>query len=381
MKRLLLLPALLLGSASFADTAKYEISPMIGYNFAEGNIGMKNDGYLMGGLEIQANSPDSKLSPELSLYYTHDADYDSVAKDTDILRLSFNGVYTFDAVGSLVPFAKAGVGYENVNNETAENQDGFFADAGAGVKIPLSDSFSFKAEAIYLAKITNAQNSTVDNNLMTLVGFTYSFGAMKQKAAPKEAVVEEEVVEEVVVPVVVVPVEKDSDGDGIYDKLDKCPNTPEGSTVGVDGCPVVLDADHDSVLNENDLCPNTPVGEKVDKNGCPMIANLHITFANNSAEVPADADALLSKYAKFLKTNKNYSAKIVGYTDNRGSKEYNQKLSQKRAEAVMNALIAKGVDPKQLSAVGMGVLNPVATNDTAEGRATNRRIEAELSYK
>jgi OOP family OmpA-OmpF porin len=216
---------------------------------------------------------------------------------------------------------------------------------------------------------------------MALVGFTYSFGAMAPKAAPKEAVVEEVVEEEVVVPVVVVPVEKDSDGDGVYDKLDKCPNTPADTTVSADGCPVVLDSDHDGVLNENDLCPKTPMGVKVDKNGCPVTINLHITFANNSAVVPASADANLDKYAKFLTTNTNYSAKIVGYTDSKGSASYNQKLSEKRAKAVMNALIAKGVNPKQLSAVGMGKLNPVASNDTAAGRAQNRRIEAELSYK
>jgi OOP family OmpA-OmpF porin len=381
MKRLLLLPALLLGTASFAANAKYEISPMIGYNLAEGNIGLKNDGYYMGGLEIQANSLKSKLSPEFSVYYTHNADYDNSSKDTDILRLAFNGVYTFDAMKSVIPFAKAGAGYETVNNETAANQDGFFLDAGAGLKVPLSESFAFKAEAIYVAKIANTHNSHTDNNLMGLVGFTYSFGALQQKAAPKKVVIpKKKVVEEVVEKeVIIVPVEIDSDKDGVFDKVDKCPNTPLNTKVDANGCPV--DNDQDGVLNDNDLCPKTPLGEKVDKNGCPLTINLHITFANNSAVVPANASANLDKYAKFLKINKNYSAKIVGYTDSRGSDNYNQKLSEKRAQAVMNDLIAKGVNPKQLSAVGMGKLNPIATNKTAEGRAKNRRIEAELSYK
>ncbi|MEO1937580.1 MAG: OmpA family protein, partial [Sulfurimonas sp.] len=84
-------------------------------------------------------------------------------------------------------------------------------------------------------------------------------------------------------------------------------------------------------------------------------------------------------YAAFLKRNTNYSAKIVGYTDNVGSEAYNQKLSERRAKAVMNALIERGVDAKQLSAIGMGELNPVASNDTAEGRAQNRRIEAQMT--
>jgi OOP family OmpA-OmpF porin len=382
MKRLLLLPALLLGSATFADDMqhKYEISPMIGYNLSEGNIGMKSDGYYMGGLEIQANSADSRWSPELSAYYTRDADYDNSIGETDILRVAFNGVYTFDAMDAVVPFAKIGAGYETVTSETANNQDGFFADAGAGVKIPFSDSFAFKAEAIYLAKISNSHNQNADNNLLALVGLTYSFGAME----PKQAPVEEAVVAEVVVaaPVIVAVVaEKDSDGDGIYDALDKCPNTPAGSTVGIDGCPITMDDDQDGVTNDKDLCPNTPIGQKVDSNGCPISVNLHINFANDSAEVPSDANPLLEKYADFLKRNTTYSAKIIGYTDNRGSAAYNKKLSQRRAKAVMNALIQRGVSPDQLSAIGMGELNPVASNETAEGRAQNRRIEAELSFK
>jgi len=374
MKRLLLLPALLLGSASFAADAKYEISPMIGYNLSEGNIGMDSDGYYMGGLELQVNSADSKLSPELSVYYTHDADYENSSKDTDILRLAFNGVYTFDALNSVVPFAKLGAGYETVNNEIASNQDGFFADAGAGVKVPFSDSFAFKAEAIYLAKIGSSHNQTADNNLMALVGLTYSFGAVEQKAAPVVAAV-------VAAPVVVAAiVEVDSDGDGVYDKLDQCADTPVGSTVGADGCPIALDDDHDGVLNADDLCPNTPAGQTVMKNGCPATIDLGINFENDSAEILPSANEKLDKYAAFLKQNRNYAAKIVGYTDNVGSASYNKKLSQKRANAVMKALVQRGVNPEQLSAaIGMGELNPVASNATAEGRAQNRRIEAELT--
>jgi len=373
MKRLLLLPALLLGSASFAADAKYEISPMIGYNLSEGNIGMDSDGYYMGGLELQVNSADSKLSPELSVYYTHDADYENSSKDTDILRLAFNGVYTFDALNSVVPFAKLGAGYETVNNEIASNQDGFFADAGAGVKVPFSDSFAFKAEAIYLAKIGSSHNQTADNNLMALVGLTYSFGAVEQKAAPVVAAV-------VAAPVVVAAiVEVDSDGDGVYDKLDQCADTPAGSTVGADGCPIALDDDHDGVLNADDLCPNTPAGQTVMKNGCPATVDLGINFENDSAEILPSANEKLDKYAAFLKQNRNYAAKIVGYTDNVGSASYNKKLSQKRANAVMKALVQRGVNPEQLSAIGMGELNPVASNATAEGRAQNRRIEAELT--
>jgi OOP family OmpA-OmpF porin len=379
----LLLSALLLGSATFASDTFYknEISALAGYNMAEGNVGLKDDGYVVGGLELQFNKPDSKISPEISVLYMSGVDYDkntAPGADTSITRVLLNGVYSFDAVDAqlpIVPFVKAGAGYEFVGNEIENyNEDGFVVDAGAGLKFKITDRWAAKAEAIYLAKIDNIHNTPADNNLIGLVGITYSFGEVAPEPAPAP---KEEIVEEVVVAAVVV--EKDTDGDGVVDSMDKCPETPAGTLVNATGCPVVLDDDKDGVENAKDLCPNTPMGEKVDSNGCPLVINLHINFANDSAEIPASANDLLDKYADFLKRNTNYSAKIVGYTDSVGSASYNQKLSERRAKAVMNALIERGVDPKQLSAIGMGELNPVASNDTPEGRAQNRRIEAEMT--
>ncbi len=376
----LLLSALLLGSATFASDTFYknEISALAGYNMAEGNVGLDDDGYAVGSVELQFNKPDSKISPELSVLYMSGVDYDkkiAPGTDTSITRVLLNGVYTFDAVEAqlpIVPFVKAGAGYEFVGNEIENyNEDGFVVDAGAGLKFKITDRWAAKAEAIYLAKIDNIHNTPADNNLIGLVGLTYSFGEVK-KAAPVVAVA-------AATAAVVAVVEKDTDGDGVVDSMDKCPDTPAGTLVNAEGCPVVLDDDNDGVENAKDLCPNTPAGEKVDTNGCPLVVNLHINFANDSAEIPASANDLLDKYAAFLKRNTNYSAKIVGYTDNVGSEAYNQKLSEKRAKAVMNALIERGVDAKQLSAIGMGELNPVASNDTAEGRAQNRRIEAQMT--
>ncbi len=381
MKRLLLLPALLLGTASFADNGNYEISPMIGYNLAEGNVGIKGDDHYLGGLELQYNYKDSKISPEISVLYSPNVDYDGNVGDTSITRTLLNGVYSFDKIGKITPFAKAGLGYEFVSSErdtlTIHSKDGLVLDAGAGLKVPFAPSWAFKAEALYLAKVSSAHNNA-DNNLIAMVGLTYSFGAAPQEA-PKEVVVVEKK-EVVVAPVVVAVVaEKDSDGDGVYDKLDKCPNTPANSTVGADGCPVPMDDDHDGVLNAQDICPNTPAGETVNSDGCPATVDLQINFENNSAAILASSNERLDKYADFLKKHANYSAKIIGYTDSRGSASYNKKLSLKRAKAVVAALVQRGVNPSQLTAVGMGEANPVADNATAEGRAQNRRIEAELT--
>lgn len=362
----------MLGTLCVANETNFELSPMIGYNVAEGNIGIKDDDHFLGALELQYNSKKSKISPELSVLYSPNVDYDGHG-DTSITRTLLNGVYSFDKIAKVTPFVKAGLGYEFVSSEvTNYNEDGVVVDAGAGVKIPFAPSWAFKAEAIYLAKVSSAHNSNADNNLITMVGLTYSFGAKTKKEVAEEKPVVETIEQEIIIV-------KDSDGDGIYDELDKCPNTPADSTVNINGCRINLDDDHDGVLNSKDACPNTPAGEAVNIDGCPVTVTLHINFANNSAKINDISNKELDKYADFLTTYKNYSAKIVGYTDSRASASYNKKLSQRRAQAVVKALIERGVNASQLKAVGMGEANPVANNATAKGRAQNRRIEAELT--
>ena len=411
MKKLLILP-LLLSTLTLASDYKYELSPMIGYNIAEGNLGMKDDGYFAGGVELQFNYEDSKISPEFSIYYSPQVDY-SVSGKTDVLRGAFNGVYTFEKYNSITPFAKAGLGIESLSTNRYANEDALFVDMGAGAKVPFTENLALKFEAIYMAKISSSHAGNADSNLLTLVGLTYSFGAKVEAPLKVEEEIQAVVIiketpveeEEVVVAVVILDDDKDgiensndkclqtplgvkvdaegcaipqdSDNDGVVDSLDKCPSTEAGVEVDANGC--AIDLDKDGVLNENDICPNTPLGEAVNSDGCPKSIDLHINFENNSYKVKAESMANIDAYAEFLKKYTNYSAKIVGYTDSRGSASYNQKLSQKRADEVARLLIQKGVDASRVEAIGRGEANPVADNATAEGRAKNRRIEAELT--
>ncbi|MGH6797951.1 MAG: OmpA family protein, partial [Roseiarcus sp.] len=101
-----------------------------------------------------------------------------------------------------------------------------------------------------------------------------------------------------------------------------------------------------------------------------------VNFASNSAEVPESMAPFLKSAAADLKQLKaGHVLEIAGYTDNTGDAALNQALSQKRAEAVREALIRYGADPDMLVAKGYGEADPVASNDTAEGRLKNRRIE------
>jgi len=392
MKKRVILSLLLAGTLVGANDYKYEISPMIGYNLSEGNIGLKDDGHFTGGVEAQFNTLKSKLSPEFSVLQSRGVNY-KTGGDTQITRGAFNGVYTFEPTKNIVPFAKMGLGIENISDQNVANRTGMFVDAGVGLKVPLTKAWAFKAEAIYLAKVNNKHNKYSDNNLIGLIGLTYSFGAY-----PSPKIVEKKP-------------KLDSDDDGVYDESDKCPNTPANTRVDSNGCKVFLDDDKDGIENsldkcpttpantrvdsngcklfldgdkdgiENSLdkCPNTPIGVAVNSNGCPVNINLNINFETNSYTVKEMSLTKIDDFANFLKKYKVYSAKIVGYTDSRGNNAYNKKLSQERADAVKKLLIEKGVDASRLTTIGMGEVDPIASNKTAEGRAQNRRIEANLT--
>jgi len=347
MKKLLLIPALLSASVAFATpTKKVEISPMIGYNIAEGNLGFEDNGYMAYGLEAQFNTKNSTWSPEISVIHSNKgtAQYTDLNHGTAVTRVAFNGVKTFDAMGAFVPFAKAGFGVEMIKRENAGNKDSIFIDAGAGVKFKFNDTISLKTEAIYMDKY-NAKR--YDSNLVVMAGLTFAFGDFAQKPAPvvkketpKPVVVEKEVPKPVVVP-------KDSDKDGVINTLDKC--------------------------------PNTPLNAKVDANGCAKMITLKVNFKSDSTELVNKSSQSVDAFVEFLKVQKSYKTQLEGYSDSRGNDEYNLKLSQNRADAVKDLIISKGISADRVTAKGMGEVNPIADNTTAEGRAQNRRIEAKLS--
>ena len=382
MTRLLLIPALILGTVAMATEYNYEITPLIGYNITEGNIDL--DDYAVFGAELQYNGYDSVIKPELSILYSK-ADYNTYklpsSSDTDVWRVALNGVYEYDKLGFITPLAKAGLGYEKMSDsyetQTDNEADCAFVDVGVGAKIPFNDMIALKLEAVYMLKYNDAR---LDNNLAVLAGLNIAFGEKAQKAAP---VTEPEPTPEPAPVVVAVPlvVDGDDDKDGVLNSVDKCPTTPPGVEVDVNGCTVDNDTDKDGVLNAQDICPNTPLGEAVNSDGCPAKITLKVNFANNSAEIQPSSFDMLQKYADFLTKYSAYSANIVGYTDSRGSEAYNQKLSQKRANAVKDMLLEKGVPADRLSSEGKGEANPIADNATSEGRAENRRIEAELIKK
>ncbi|HEV2355938.1 MAG TPA: OmpA family protein [Puia sp.] len=223
---------------------------------------------------------------------------------------------------------------------------------------------------------------------------------------------------------------KDTDKDGIPDKQDMCPLKP--GVAKYHGCPVP-DSDHDGIDDEHDSCPAVPglaryhgcpipdkdgdgVNDEADQcpdsagpasnHGCPLPALPVVTapppqvpvirkedsaelnyiarnvlFNSASDQLEDSSYGALDELAAKLTAHPEWHLTIEGHTDNSGIAAHNMLLSQKRADAIRNYLLARGIPANRLSAIGYGQNRPVADNRTAAGKAANRRVELKLSLE
>ena len=121
------------------------------------------------------------------------------------------------------------------------------------------------------------------------------------------------------------------------------------------------------------------IAEALKKDGRVVISG-GILFETDSAKLAPSAADLVMRLADVMKKNPDLKVAVVGYTDSTGDFKYNLQLSDRRAKAMVDALVKDGVAENRLAGVGLGPLNPVATNDTTEGRAQNRRVELVLIH-
>ncbi|MFC3561954.1 DUF6089 family protein [Pedobacter jamesrossensis] len=158
----------------------------------------------------------------------------------------------------------------------------------------------------------------------------------------------------------------DTDGDGVADKLDKCPGTPSGTVVDGSGCPL---------KTPEKVVEKVVVTEEDRKVVNEAIKNLE--FDLGKATIRSKSYASLNRVAALL-VQKNFSLKLAGHTDNTGSKALNLRLSKERAESVKAYLVSQGANASRIEATGYGMGQPIATNKTAAGRQKNRRVEFTL---
>lgn len=188
----------------------------------------------------------------------------------------------------------------------------------------------------------------------------------------------------------------DNDQDKIPDVSDKCPTEPEDIDQFEDeeGCPD-YDNDKDQILDVNDSCPNEPEdydGDN-DEDGCPDTYELivvkddrieikqKVLFASGRSVIRSASYGLLNEVADVLRNSKDMSIRIEGHTDSIGNDRSNERLSQKRADAVRKYLIGQGINPARLTPVGFGESRPLESNSNPQGRDANRRVEFHIVSK
>jgi outer membrane protein OmpA-like peptidoglycan-associated protein len=178
---------------------------------------------------------------------------------------------------------------------------------------------------------------------------------------------------------------RDRDGDGIPDRDDQCPNEPGPAP---SGCPP--DTDDDGIPDDVDKCPTEPETRNgfEDDDGCPDVVPAEfadlagilkgINFDSDKDVIKSDSKPILDRAVEVLQQFPDVDIEISGHTDSRGGYEHNVDLSQRRAAAVKTYLVEHGVEADRIQTRGAGPNEPIATNDTTEGRAENRRIEVKI---
>ncbi|MDD3763254.1 MAG: OmpA family protein [Nevskiales bacterium] len=236
---------------------------------------------------------DGGLRPELSLTYAQN-DWDEVSltaangamttsrSDNRVtaLRLMGNLWYDLDFGGWAIPYFGAGLGYQNarISGDLSENDGGLAYQFGAGVGFVLNERMSLSLDYRYVTADDPEYQTDDGGTLQTQytaqsagIGLRYYFGGGSVRDADGDGVGDRKdrcPNTPAGVEVDLNGCAPDSDGDSVPDHRDQCPNTPAGVTVGADGCP--LDADGDGVADSLDNCPGTPAGEAVGADGCPV---------------------------------------------------------------------------------------------------------------
>lgn len=286
-----------------------------------------------------------QFNPNVSLFLQGsyaEPDVRKTDRETNLIRGSIGGRVhpaKFRLAGWR-PFAGAGYSHAYVDAGSLGSKDEDMLYAEAGLQNMIAPRFM--AEAGVRGRL-EIDDSYQDGQVFA--GIHYLFGR-KHPAAPKSR-------QPLDLSKVSAP-PTDSDGDGVPDYKDKCPNTPEGALVDSDGC-----------------------AKKLTKE---IKETLYVEFELDKTEVRSEFHPEIGKLAKVLKQYPHSQILLEGHTDSTGSSTYNQKLSKSRAGAVMKVLIDQfNINASRIHVTGMGESQPIATNSTDEGRARNRRVEAIVS--
>lgn len=353
-------------AAPLAANAGVTISPLLlGYHYTEGaddeqveTMGMYKENGLYTGAALGVElTPSTQFQVEYGVSntdavnaagtVTHDAEQEMISGNFLIGFEEFSG-YTDNA---FKPYVLVGAGQSKIEVEDAAGNfvtgsKDTIGNLGLGAMYRINDALSLRGEA---RAIHNFDENWWEG--MALAGLEVVLGG---HLAPTVAVppMQEPLVD--TAPVVVVESDLDSDGDGVPDSMDACPGTPMNVVVDERGCPVPVD-----ITDE-------------------LKMELRVFFDNDKSTIKNQYKPEIAKVAEKMREYPNSTARVEGHASKTGpSARYNQRLSEARAVAVKSMLTNEfGIEPNRLSTVGYGYDQPIADNNTEEGRAMNRRVYA-----
>ncbi len=315
----------------------YEVSSVIGVMENGTSTGM-NSG-LAYGLQLQYNDIDFFIKPELFYVYSpkiglHESD-GTVSSHT----LMFNGVYDVEYTALLTPFLKAGAGYQSISNNTLVNTDSFLMSTGAGVKLNIKDQFALKFETLV------TWHDFHESNILVFGGLDYSFGYEDNMPAASTQTPEPLKTEPVQATIVTTP-------------------------------PVTISKEEHNLAQRKSS--NSEVSIR-DSNGKLDSITLFVPYLFRSYELDEDSKTVLKGYANELRTQK-FLIKIIGHTDTKGRRAFNQELSLKRASAVKDLFVEHGVAVERITIEGRGESEPMADSQDPIADKLNKRIEIKVQY-
>lgn len=377
----------------------FTLTPQAGVMIFEGNQAFESPG-LVGGFALGYNFGSHWGTEGVLLYGSGKRKYSD--QSIPITAAHLDLLYHFKEQEGLVPYASVFFGGLRLDTD-----DDMLAGYGVGLKYFLNEDVALRLDVKHLFDINYRDTEAYKrheyyNMLAATAGVYFQFGgetAMVPLIKDADADGVHDVYDRCPGTSAGVKVDADgcavkkepvklldSDRDGVTDNLDLCPDTATGVAVDGKGCPVVTDKDLDGVIDVLDVCPDTPAKTVVDARGCPVQVTLavalpepaltfNLEYLPNEVEVRKDFAAEMEKMAEFIKANPGRRFVIEGHTDSVGSDASNMRLSLSRAEKIRDYLVEKmGISASLLEARGFGESNPVADNNTQEGRQQNRRV-------
>lgn len=323
----------LISSAALADEGQFYVAPGLQWMDFDDTTKLKKDtDYFLG---IGYDFTD-RLSFELN---TFDLDTKPAGsrRKIDIDHYKLDVIYDLGVnIGAFDTFVVGGVGNSNFDGEN----DTLFA-VGGGLNYKISDQWSWRTA---IRSFQYFERDHEDSDVGIDTALVYRFGGNKSRPEVARAATP------AARPAAPAPVAApDTDRDGVPDSRDKCPNTPRNYAVDADGCPI-------------------PVEEVAE-------VELLVNFDYDRSEVKSEYFSEIEEVADFMARFPDINIDLEGHTDSRGTEAYNLSLSDRRVAAVRQVMIDRfNVDAGRVTSRGFGESQPIASNDTDAGRASNRRV-------